>query len=137
MSNTAEHSPVAAALPPADETRKTRLVAAGGILGAIGASSCCVIPLLLFTMGASGAWIGQLTQLSPMKPYFEAATFAMLAYGFWLVYFKPRKACATGDACARPLPNRLVKTVLWFSTVMVLIATFWSWILPVISPYVF
>src|SRR5258708_23731541 len=86
-----------------------RLIAAGGILGAVLASSCCVLPLVLFSVGISGAWIGNLTALAPYKPYFGAGTLALLGYGYYLVYVKPKQACADGS-CARPLPSRLVKS---------------------------
>ncbi len=96
-----------------------RLAAAGGILGAIAASSCCVAPLVLFSLGISGAWIGNLTALAPYQPYFIAATVACLGYGYWLVYRRKTVACAEGAACARPLPNRLVMTGLVLATVLV------------------
>jgi hypothetical protein len=56
------------------ERSRTRFVAAGGVLGALAASSCCILPLVLFSLGISGAWIGNLTALAPYKPYFAAAT---------------------------------------------------------------
>ena len=37
---------------------KAGLAVAGGILGALAASSCCIVPLALFMLGISGAWIG-------------------------------------------------------------------------------
>ncbi|WP_114287404.1 mercuric transporter MerT family protein [Candidatus Halocynthiibacter alkanivorans] len=120
-------------LQPDSESKKTRLVAAGGILGALGASACCVVPLVLFSLGISGAWIGTLTALSPYKPVFITITLGFLGYGFWLVYRAPRP-CADGAACARPLPGRLVKTALWVSTFLILLATFWTWIAPVLAP---
>ena len=101
---------------------RERLVVAGGLLGAVAASSCCILPLLLFSLGAGGAWIGNLTALAPYQPIFMAITVALLGYGFWLVYRKPKAVCAEGDACARPLPNRLVKTGLWTATVIVVAA---------------
>ncbi len=113
--------------------KKTRLIATGGILGALGASACCVLPLVLFSLGISGAWIGNLTALAPYKPIFVVITFGFLGYGYWLVYRKP-EACDDGAACAQPLPNRFVKTALWGSTILVLIATFWTWIAPVVAP---
>ncbi len=117
-----------------DDTRKTtRWIALGGVLGAIGASSCCIIPLILFSLGVSGAWVGNLTALSPYKPIFITLTLGFLGYGYWMVYRKP-KPCADGAACARPLPNRLVKSALWVSTALILIALFWSWIAPVLAP---
>ena len=120
-----------------DEKTKTRLIAAGGILGALAASSCCVVPLVLFSLGISGAWMGNLTALTPYKPYFIALTLALLGYGYYLVYRKPKVACADGAACAKPLPNRVVKGSLWFATALVLIAFAWPLIIPVIAPYIF
>jgi mercuric ion transport protein len=66
--------------------RIQRLVAAGGLLGALAASSCCIVPLVLFGLGVSGARIGNLTRLAPYQPYFLAATSICLGYGYWLVY---------------------------------------------------
>ncbi len=120
-----------------DETAKTRLIAAGGILGAIAASTCCVVPLVLFSLGISGAWIGNLTALTPYKPFFITITMGFLGYGYYLVYRKPKVACADGEACARPLPNLLVKGSLWSATLLVLIAFAWPLIVPVIAPYIF
>ena len=45
-------------------TPSARLAAAGGILGALAASACCILPLVLFTLGISGAWIANLTRLA-------------------------------------------------------------------------
>jgi len=119
----------------ADETNggyRRTWVAAGGILGALAASSCCILPLTLFSLGISGAWIGQLTALSPYQPIFIALTVGFLGYGYWLVYRKPKVACADGVACERPLPNRLVKAALWFATGLVIIAFAWPYIVPLI-----
>jgi mercuric ion transport protein len=96
-----------------------RLTTLGGILGAIAASSCCIAPLVLFSLGISGAWIGNLTALAPYQPYFIAATLACLGYGYWLVYRRGSLACAEGEACARPLPNHIVKAGLVLATILV------------------
>src|SRR5216683_6078334 len=107
---------------PVGMRRTQKLLAAGGILGALAASSCCVLPLALFGLGISGAWIGSLTQLAPYQSYFIAATAACLGGGYWLVYRSAKRACAAGEACARPLPNRIVKTGLVSATVLVITA---------------
>ena len=107
------------------------LVAAGGILGALAASSCCILPLVLFSLGISGAWIGRLTALAPYKPYFVAVTLGLLGYGFYLVYLKPKQVCADGS-CARPLPNTIVKVGLWIATVLVVAALAFDWIAPLL-----
>src|SRR5215469_10326761 len=107
-------------------------MAAGGLLGAVAASSCCIAPVVLFGLGISGAWIGNLTALAPYQPYFIAATLACLGYGYWLVY-RPRKlACAEGAACAKPLPNRFVMFGLILATVLVAGALAFDFLAPLI-----
>src|ERR1700679_3449113 len=85
--------------------RRKSLMAAGGLVGALAASSCCILPLVLFGLGVSGAWIGNFTRLAPYQPWFIAATLAFLGHGYWLVHRSSRRACAEDEACARPLPN--------------------------------
>src|SRR6266702_3052387 len=114
----------------ADHRRRQSVMAAGGLLGALAASSCCILPLTLFGLGVSGAWIGNFTRLAPYQPWFIAATVAFLGYGYWLVYRSSRPACADGEACARPLPNRIVKTGLILATILVIAALGFDLIAP-------
>ena len=102
--------------------RRAGLVAAGGVLGALAAMSCCIVPLALFTLGVGGAWIGNLTALAPYQPIFIGVTLGFLATGYYLAYRKPRNACPEGEACARPLPGRVVKAALWAASALVLSA---------------
>ena len=102
--------------------RGTTLMAAGSLLGALAASSCCILPVVLFSLGISGAWIGNFTQLAPYQPYILTATIVFLGTGYWLVHRASKVACVAGEACDRPLPNRLVKTVLVLATVLVVAA---------------
>jgi mercuric ion transport protein len=97
----------------------TKLIAAAGILGSVATSSCCIIPLLLFSFGVSGAWIGNLTRLAPYQPLFIAVTLASLGCGYWLVLRTRRTACAADAACARPLPNKVVTIALVIATLLV------------------
>jgi mercuric ion transport protein len=98
------------------------LVAAGGLLGALAASSCCILPLVLFGLGVSGAWIGNLTQLAPYQPCFIVMTFGFLGAGYWLMRRDSKLACADGKICARPLPSRLVRAALIVATVLAVTA---------------
>jgi mercuric ion transport protein len=95
------------------------LVAAVGMLGALAATSCCIVPLALFALGIGGAWIGNLTALAPYQPIFITATLIFLGTGYYLVYRRRGAACAEGKPCARPLPRRGVKLALWAATTLV------------------
>jgi len=94
------------------------LVAAAGLLGALAASSFCILPLILFSVGVGGAWIGNLAALAPYQPVFALITLGLLGYGYYLVYRRQRQ-CADEEACARPLPSRLTKLALWCATVLI------------------
>jgi len=113
-----------------ETARGQKLMAVGGLLGALAASSCCILPLILFSLGVSGAWIGNFTQLAPYQPYFIAATTGFLGTGYWLVYRSSKLACADGEACARPLPNRLVKAGLIIATILVIAALGFDFVAP-------
>ena len=114
-----------------NETRPV-LVAAGGVLGALAASSCCLLPLALFGLGASGAWIGTLSALMPYQPIFVVITAGFLVGGFWMVYRKPRADCAEGSYCARPVSTRIVKSALWSATVLVVAAAGFPYVAPLL-----
>jgi mercuric ion transport protein len=86
------------------------------------ASSCCIAPLVLITLGASGAWIGNLTALKAYQPVFVPVTLAFLGFGFWQVYGKSRPICDDDSYCASPSSDRLIKIVLWLATVLVGVA---------------
>ncbi len=133
-SGTADTAPATAVLIASErsETGRQRLVAVSGILGALAASSCCIVPLILFSLGIGGAWIGNLTALAPYKPLFVTGTVGVLGYGFYLVYWKPRRACADGAACARPIPSRLVQIALWIATVLVIAAFAFDYVAPLL-----
>jgi len=110
-----DHDPVGA-------PRGQGLMAIGGLLGALAASSCCIMPIVLFSLGVSGAWIGNLTQIAPYQPDIIAAALGLLGGGYWLVHRSSEAACADGNACTRKLPNRLVKTGLVLATLLVVAA---------------
>ncbi len=115
-----------------DETAKRqKLAASGSVIGAIVSSSCCILPLVFFSLGISGAWIGNLTALYPYKPIFVTITLAFLAAGFYMVYRKPKTVCEPGSYCARPASGRLVKAALWGSTILVAIVLVFPYLVPI------
>jgi mercuric ion transport protein len=107
-------------------------LAAGGILGAIAAMSCCILPLTLFSLGITGAWIGRLTALSPYQPIFIVATVGCLGYGYWLVHRSRKADCSAGEACERRLNRRIVNGALWTATALVGLAIAWPLVVPLL-----
>ncbi len=112
--------------------RKQGIAAAGGLLGAIAASSCCVVPLVLVSLGVSGAWIGNLAALAPSQPIFVVITLGFLGYGYYLVYSMPKAVRAENQACPRRGPRRTVKIALWVATVLVAAAVAFPYYAPLL-----
>ena len=120
---------------PGLTTNKTRndkqgWLAAGGLMGAFLASSCCIVPLVLVTVGISGAWIGNLTALLPYKPIFTAISLGFIGLGFWYVYFRQKPVCEEDKFCARPQSSFLTKTALWAATFLVTLSATITWWAP-------
>lgn len=98
------------------------VLVAAGVVGAVLASSCCVVPVALVVLGLGGAWVGHLTALDPYQPYFLAGTAVLLSAGFWHVYIRPAPACAATSHCARPASRWFTQAALWLGTALAVVA---------------
>ncbi len=92
-----------------------------GGLAAILASTCCLGPLVLITLGVSGAWISNLTLLEPYQPYFIAAAVVALFFAYRRIW-RPAAECEPGQVCALPQVNRSYKVLFWIVAALVAIA---------------
>lgn len=88
-------------------------------LATIGASVCCVGPLLLLTLGIGGAWISTLTALEPVRPLFIIFTLALLVWVFHSLYLLP-ETCEPGQACADPMVKRHQRLIFWLISVLLI-----------------
>ncbi len=96
----------------------------GGFLAAIGASLCCVGPLVLVSLGIGGAWIGTLTALEPYRPLFIAVTLLFLFLAFRKLYLVPR-VCDPDQPCANPATLRNQRILFWVvSVALIALLTF-------------
>ncbi len=111
----------------ATQSGKGFLVA--GILSAVGASICCVGPLVLLALGVSGAWIGSLTALEPYRPIFIGLTLLFLGFAFYRLYLV-RPACSPESACANPRTLKRQRLGFWIVTVLVLSLIAVPWFAP-------
>jgi mercuric ion transport protein len=82
------------------------------VLAAIVGSLCCVAPLVLITLGVSGAWISQLTVLEPYRPIFIGVMLVFLGLAFRQIYIVSAR-CAPGEACASPSLQRRQRQIFW------------------------
>lgn len=90
-----------------------------GVLAGIGASLCCVAPLVLLALGIGGAWIGSLTALEPYRPLFIGLTLVFVGLAFRQLYRVPL-ACAPGANCTDPQTVTRQRLVFWCVTLLLL-----------------
>jgi mercuric ion transport protein len=112
-----------------NEITKTRLLAGGGVIGALLESACCVLPLTFAVVGVSGAWIGGLTALAPYQPIFLLFAAACIGFGFWRAYGV--RNC--DETCGTPLSRRLTRGVLWLAAIVLVIAATAEWWAPLLG----
>ena len=101
-----------------------------GGLAAILASTCCLGPLVLITLGVSGAWISNLTLLEPYRPIFIGASVVALFFAYRRIARAPA-ACEPGQVCALPQVNRSYKTLFGMVVGLVII----SLGIPLVAPW--
>jgi mercuric ion transport protein len=99
---------------------------AGG-LAAILASTCCLGPLILISLGFSGAWIGNLTVLEPYRPLFILASVVALFFAGRQI-FRPAQTCNPGEVCALPRPRRIYKLLFWSCAILLLVALVYPYV---------
>jgi mercuric ion transport protein len=91
---------------------------------AIGASLCCIGPLVLLALGIGGTWISTLTALEPYRPIFMGIALIFLGLAFRKLYLVPQQ-CAPGDACAMPATRRNQRIIFWIvAALLIALLTF-------------
>lgn len=116
---------------PTPTGRRDAWLAGGGIIGALLASACCVLPLVLFSLGIGGAWIGQLTALAPYQPWFWAAGALFVAGGLVSVW-RGRRACRIDGGRGPSRARRIAQVVLWLAAALLVVSALWPFIVPML-----
>ena len=83
---------------------------AGGVIAGIGASICCVGPLVLVALGLGGAAAGLIAFFAPVRPVFIGLALLFLAFAAYRLFYVPA-VCAPGAACAEPRTLRSQRLV--------------------------
>lgn len=101
----------------------------GAVLAAIGASACCVGPLLLLSLGIGGAWMTTLTSMEVVRPYFFILSLVFIGLGYRKLYLVP-KSCATDQACASPDVKQNQRMIFWIGSGLILLLLAFPWYAP-------
>lgn len=105
----------------------------GSVITALFSSTCCLGPAIFTglgvgagTAGVLGGAAGFVKALIPYRPLFILLAVGFVVFGFFSVYGRARKACATEDSHSAKRLKRQ-KIGLWTTSVIVLLL--------ILSPY--
>lgn len=100
----------------------------GAVLSAVGASLCCILPVLVALSGLGSAALG--AKLEPLRPWMSGLTLLLLGVAFYRAY-RP-VPCGPDGACEAPASRRQ-RMILWIVAVLALLFTtfpyYVSWLL--------
>jgi len=99
----------------ANQTPKTLASTITATLAALGASLCCIGPVVLLSLGIGGSWMSSVRILEPYRPIFIIITAIFLLLAFRKLYLLPAK-CSDADSCSSSL--RKQRTLFWIISVL-------------------
>ena len=100
-----------------------------GVLAGIGASLCCVAPLVLLSLGLGGAWLAYLTAFEPVRPVFLVLALFFVGLAFRKLYLVPQ-TCEPGKPCAEEETLSRQRVIFWVVTVLLLGLLTFPWVAP-------
>lgn len=110
-----------------ETTSSSRWLNISAVLAAIGASLCCVLPVVVVFAGFGSAALGAVFE--PYRPYMIAITFALIGFGFYRAYRPQATECEPGQSCAVPENRRRQRILLWIvASLALVLITFPTWI---------
>jgi mercuric ion transport protein len=90
-----------------------------GLLGAWAMTVCCILPLVLISVGITGSFIASMTAIYAYKWAMLAVGGAALGYAFLVVY-RPQR-CADGTCATPAIPRRVMKAILWLALAIMIV----------------
>lgn len=99
------------------------------VLAGVGASLCCVAPLVLLSLGIGGAWIATLTAFEPVRPFFMGLALLFIGLTFRKLYLTA-PTCEPGKSCADDEVIRKQRIIFWGVTIPLLGLLAFPWFAP-------
>jgi len=99
------------------------------VLAGIGASLCCVAPLVLLSLGIGGAWVATLTAFEPVRPVLIGMALLFIGLTFRKLYLTP-PACEPGKPCAEDVVIHKQRFIFWIVTLPLLGLLAFPWFAP-------
>jgi mercuric ion transport protein len=118
-------------MSPSRRTSRSAAGLAGAALVALASMVCWAVPLILVSIGITGAWMSTFTILAPYKSLLVGASLVCLAYA-WFSIYRAQGADRDESACVAPSISRTSRALFWLVSALVLGAIVSPYLLPVL-----
>ncbi len=108
---------------------KKSWISIGAVAAAIGASICCIGPLLLLSLGISGAWISTLSSFESIRPIFIILSLIFIVLGYRKLYLLPRN-CNENKQCESTKVEKKQKFTFWIGSFLIILLLAFPWYVP-------
>lgn len=106
-----------------------KLTLIASVLAGLGASLCCVGPLLLLSLGIGGTWMATLTAFESVRPLFMGLALLFISLTFRKLYVTDRY-CDPGKPCADEAVVRKQRFIFWIVSIPLLGLLAFPWFAP-------
>jgi mercuric ion transport protein len=100
----------------------------GGV-AAVLTGTCCVVPLILVSVGVGGAWLAHLRALEPYRWIFIGIAAVALAFAYKRIY-RSAAECLPGEVCAVPRVRRGYRIIFWAVLLLLLFMAIFPYFAP-------
>lgn len=107
-------------------------LAIGAMLSGVLASACCIAPIGLALLGASGAAFA--SRFEPFRPYLLLMSYTLLAGAFFLARRSRVPSCSGEDGCVARRSSLPRPWPLWLAAVLVVLTSTYPWYAPYLFP---
>ena len=120
----------ARSMPSSPSERHTAGTLIAAATAALLASSCCLLPLALVSVGITGAWLGTLRILQPYSPIFIAVSITALFFSGRSLF---KRSANSANSCTieQAKKRSIYKTAFWLTAALTLLLL----LSPVIAPW--
>lgn len=107
----------------------------GGALAAFATVVCWVVPLVLVSIGVTGAWMSTFTVLAPYKWVLILLALGCMGYAWHKIYrVQPADGCGPDPECAAPQTSRWYRVMFWVVSAFILAALISPYLAPLFFP---
>jgi len=97
-----------------------------GLIAAIVAAFCCLVPIIILSLGLSSAWVSTLAPLNAYRPLAIIITLVCIGFAYWKLYHS-KSSCQEKTDCATTKARQRSKVLFWCVSIIAVLLLISPW----------